>query len=159
MSTDHHARGGAAVGVLNRMETWEAQLVLNLRLWCEGPRGQEQVWNEYRRLLKSVDAHRECQTFETLVRTITSTAFRPLVRHEVGCSCVGADEGIFLNLVRTASDGHLHDAALIATLLVGPAHAEHIALLAGQVGQCTRKLHSPATQTQTETLAEVVLLH
>ncbi|MEM7494416.1 MAG: hypothetical protein AAF296_13635 [Pseudomonadota bacterium] len=159
MNADHHAIGGAAVGVLNRMSAWEANLVLNLRLWCEGPEGQAQVWSEYRRSLSGDDAKRECKTFETLVRSIIDSAHRPMVRHEVGCCCVGADEGIFVNLLRTASDGHLRDAALIATLLVGPAHAEQIAMLAGQVGECARKIHKNSTEYPTQAPPAGILLH
>lgn len=159
MSIDHYARGAAAVGVLNRMSAWEANLVLNLRLWCEGPQGQAQVWSEYRRSLCGEDAQRECRTFEALVRSIIDAAHRPMVRHEVGCSCVGADEGIFVNLARTASDGHLRDAALIATLLVGPAYAEQIAILAGHVGECARKIHKKASEYPTQTTPVGILLH
>lgn len=159
MKVDHHTRGAAAVDVLSSMSAWEANLVLNLRLWCEGPQGQAQVWNEFRRSLKGDDAQRECRTFETLVRSIISAAHRPMVRHEVGCACVGSDEGIFLNLVRTASEGHLRDAALIATLLVGPAHAEHIAMLAGHVGECARKIHNKSNEYATQTAPQGILLH
>ena len=159
MNIDHHARGGAAVGVLNRMSAWEANLVLNLRLWCEGPEGQEQVWSEYRRALAGDDAKRECRTFETLLRSLIDAAHRPMVRHEVGCGCLGADEGIFLNLVRTASDGHLRDAALIATLIVGPAYAEQIAMLAAHVGECARKIHKNSTEYPTQTAPTGILLH
>ena len=132
MSADHHARGGAAVAVLSRMDAWEADVVLSLRLWCEGPQGQAQVWSAFR---------------------------RPLVRHDVGCACVGADEAIFLNLIRTAADGHLTDAALIATLLTGPAEAERIALLAGEVGACARRMNSSHDPIQPEAAPNVVRLH
>lgn len=159
MTAPHHARGGAAVGVLSQMEAWEANLVLNLRLWCEGPLGQQQVWAEYRKTLHGSEAQRECHTFEVLLRTLVATAHRPLVRHDVGCACVGADEGILVNLVRTASDGHLTDAALIATLMVGPAHAEQVALLAGQVGSCTRRIHASTPELSPAPTPNVVRLH
>ena len=131
MRADHHARGGASVAVLNSLHGWESNLVMNLRLWCEGPVGQATVWNEYARCFPKGAALSEMQAFETLLRALIDHAMRPLVRHEVGCSCVGSDECVFLNLVKTASEGHLTDAALIATLMTGPAHAEHIAILAG----------------------------
>lgn len=159
MTPDQHAHGGAAVAVLNQMQAWEANLVLNLRLWCEGPSGQQQVWNEYRAALKSTDAHLECHAFETLVRTIVSAAHRPMIRHHVGCSCVGADEAVFVNLIRFASEGHLNDAALVATLLIGPARAEHVAVLAGQVGECARRIHGNTAEFPPEAATNVVRLH
>jgi len=159
MNQDHHARGGAAVAVLNRMEAWEANLVLNLRLWCEGPCGQAQVWNEYRKALPRECVHSECHAFERLLQTLIANAQRPLVRHDVGCSCVGADECVFLHLVRCAADGHLGDAALMAALIVGPSKAEHIAILAGQVGACARRIHEFPREDVIDTAPNVVRLH
>lgn len=141
MTDIHHTPGAAAIGVLNQMRPWEANLVLNLRLWCDGPEGQAQVEAEFCTCLGGDAACREYETFQALVGSLLAAAYRPLIRHEVGCACLGSDEGIFLNLVRTAADGHLRDAALIATLLAGPAHAEQIAMLAARVGTCARKIH------------------
>ncbi|WP_299546389.1 hypothetical protein [uncultured Tateyamaria sp.] len=143
MSGAHHTRGGAAVAALNRMDDWEANLVLNLRLWCEGPTGKSQARKDYSSVFPEPEADRAWRTFEDLLNKIVLTAARPLVRHEVGCNCVGSDECVFVHLVRTASDGHLNDAALIATLLSGPAHAEHIAIMAGEVGSAIRRIHKP----------------
>ncbi|MEM8788891.1 MAG: hypothetical protein AAGE76_11580 [Pseudomonadota bacterium] len=159
MTRDHHARGGATVAILSCLEGWEANVILNLRLWCDGPKGQHQIWNEYRRALPAAEAQHEMQAFEALLRTLVHRAYRPLVRHDVSCSCVGSDECVFLNLVRTAADGHLTDAALISTLLVGPAEAERIALLAGQVGQCVRRIHAEPPAQIPETASNVVRLH
>lgn len=159
MMPELNERGAATVAVLSNMDPWEVNLVLNLRLWCEGSSGQSQVWNEYRNALSGEHATHECHAFETLVRTIVSSAHRPLVRHQVGCSCVGADEAIFVNLVRMASEGHLNDAALVATLLMGPARAEHVALLAGQVGTCARKIGRRPPHSKPQAAQNVVRLH
>lgn len=140
MSADTHARGGATVAVLPSLDAWEAGLVVNLRRWCSGPEGQKQVWGDYARTFGDPLGRREMRAFETLMTTVIEYAHRPLVRHGVNCTCVGSDESVFLHLVRTASEGHLADAALIATLLAGPAQAENIALLAGQVGQGARQI-------------------
>lgn len=142
----HHRRGGAAVSVLNAMEAWEAEAILDLRLWCDGPHGQEIVWTAFSRHLPRESAKEEMHAFERLVSVITQNAHRPLVRHEVGCSCAGADECVFAHLVGTASEGHLNDAALIASLLVSPAQAEHVAILAGQVGCAIREIAERSLQ-------------
>ena len=141
MMADQHRRGGAAVAVLNTLDAWEADLILNLRLWCEGERGKRQVFEDYGGRLSAGDGADAFGAFEEFVELLVTSAFRPLVRHAVDCSCVGADESIFANLVRAASDGHLNDAALIATLMVGPARAEHIAILAGRVGETIRRMN------------------
>ena len=160
MTPEHHKRGGEAVAALNRMEGWEANLVLNLRLWCEGPMGKRHARRDYYGTLSEPEADRAWANFERLVEKIVGTAHRPRVRHDGGCNCVGSDECVFVHLIRTASDGHINDAALIATLLSGPAHAEHIALLAGQVGETIRRIHRLAAQPQSPAeLARVVRLH
>ena len=159
MNTDHHKRGGASVAVLNRLDGWEVNLIINLRLWCEGPQGQGKVWNDYANGFGIRSAETEMQAFEALLTTLIDSASRPLVRHSVQCSCVGSDECIFLNLVKTAADGQLNDAALIATLLTGPAKAEMIAMLAGQVGQGARTLFTNTSQAPIRHGSNVVRLH
>ncbi|MEP0963962.1 MAG: hypothetical protein ABJQ70_00830 [Roseobacter sp.] len=159
MTPDHHARGGAAVAVLSRMDAWEANLVLNLRLWCLGPSGQNEVWKELQTALPTRDARNACRAFDVLLNTLIANSHRPLVRHDVGCSCVGADENIVVNLVRTAAEGHLNDAALIATLIVGPSQAEHIAMLAGEVGTCMQRIHHTTERSLNQAGSNVVRLH
>lgn len=159
MISDEQARGGAPVAALNRLYAWEANTVVNLRMWCEGPDGQSQVWSEYQQALPESSARDEFHAFENLVSEVVSHADRPLVRHAVGCSCVGSDECIFLHLVRTASAGHMNDAALIATLLAGPAHAERIAVLAERVGTCARRIHTQDIKPNYYAPQNVVRLH
>ena len=159
MTSAHHKRGGATVAALNRMDAWEAALVLNLRLWSEGPVGQMHVRGAFDRALGQANAKRAWEDFDSLLRRIIASASRPMVRHEVGCNCVGSDECVFAHLVGTASEGHLNDAALIATLLVGPAHAEHIAILAGEVGQCAQHIHRHHPALPTEDTQKAVRLH
>jgi len=134
MNTAQDARGGAPVAELASLPPWEARLIRNLRHWFDGADGQAQVWADYLKHLPAQAAAAELRGFEHLLRLVLENASRPLVRHAPDCICVGSDECIFANLVSTASDGLLGDAALISTLLVGPAQAELVAVLAGQVG-------------------------
>lgn len=159
MKDEYHLRGGAAVGVLGRLDRWEANLILNLRLWFDGPNGKAQVWNDYARQFRNPAAQYEMQTFEALLATLVEHSIRPLVRHSVECACIGADESVFLNLVRTASDGHLNDAALIATLIAGPSQAEAIAFLAGQVGEGARQLEQITPRTHSADASNIIRLH
>lgn len=155
MTPEHHKRGGASLAMLNTMLPWEAELVLNLRLWCDGPDGQRQVRTTFARVWPQPEAQNEICAFEDLVGIVTKHAHRPLVRHEVTCSCVGSDECIFTHLVSTACEGHLADAALIATLLVSASQAEHVALLAGQVGNATKRMvahYDPRTDAVSATV-------
>ncbi len=161
MTPEHHARGGAVVAILTSLEAWEADLILNLRLWCAGRRGRDQVRGDYRRAFPELVARRGIRDFESLVAMIIDHAHRPIVHHEVGCACVGSDEGIFAHLVRIAADGHGTDAILVAMMLVGPAHAEPVAVLAAHVGICARKMNSSSDLRRADPsiTARVVRLH
>ncbi|MEM6304264.1 MAG: hypothetical protein AAF744_06055 [Pseudomonadota bacterium] len=159
MSSDPHMVGGAPVGVLDRLPPWESRTVMNLRLWCEGPEGRAEVRAGFETALPLQDAEHQCRAFERLLQTILQAAHRPLVRHDVGCGCMGADEGVFLHLIRTAAMGRHRDAALIATLLVGPSEAEAVALLASKVGLCAKYMHACDTTRGPARPAPVVRLH
>ncbi|WP_299288258.1 hypothetical protein [uncultured Tateyamaria sp.] len=154
MTPPHHARSGSAIAALTNMDAWETDL--NLRLWCDGPHGQAQARHAYHNLLPDTEADRAWYMFETLVIKIVGTANHPLVRHALGCNCVGSDECVFVHLIRTASDGHLNDAALIATVLTG---AEHIAILAGEVGSIARTFHAKRNSQSPAAAPNVVRLH
>ncbi|MBM7067253.1 hypothetical protein [Actibacterium sp. 188UL27-1] len=144
MNTEQALRGGAPVGALASIAAWQASLILNLRLWCDGTRGQQQVCADYHNTFPQDRARQEIALFQELIATLMQHAHRPLVRHQVCCSCVGSDECVFAHMVGTASAGQINDAAMVATLLVNAAQAEHLAILAGQVGQCARKMTDPA---------------
>jgi len=134
--TDHGiARGGATVGLLDQVDPWHAHLVLNLRLWCTGHRGRQQVCAAYHAALPGSVAQSAFEAFDLFLTTILSAARRPLMHHDVNCRCLSADERVVLTLVMDAAGGHLNDAALIASMIARPALAEHIAILAGQVGE------------------------
>ena len=140
MKMERHIRGAAVVGQLTEVMPWEAELILNLRLWQDGATGQSQVWTAYANAFGAAKARVHMRSFERLLWMIETNMLRPLVRHGVACRCIGSDEAVFANMVRFASEGELHEASLIATLLVRPAHAEQVALLAGEVGAATREL-------------------
>lgn len=140
MKMERDIRGAAAVGQLTEVSPWEAELILNMRLWQDGPTGQTQVWTIYAETFGQAEGRQHLHSFERLLGLIDANMLRPLVRHGVACRCIGSDEAVFANMVRFASDGELHEASLIATLLVRPSHAEHVAVLAGEVGTVVRIL-------------------
>ncbi|WP_299962993.1 hypothetical protein [uncultured Roseobacter sp.] len=160
MSSGCHRHGGVSVGCLSALDPWEALLVRELRLWCEGPEGQATVWNGFALHLPQGTAAKEMRVFEDLIRTLSTFARRPLVRHGLQCDCLGADEAVFLQIVRAAAEGELGDAAMVSALVVLPAHAERVALMAGQVGLATQKIHAgQCAHARTTRPDNVVLLH
>ena len=105
MKMERDIRGAAAVGRLTEVMPWEAELILNMRLWQDGPTGQAQVWEAYASAFGQSEARQHLRAFERLLWMIETNMLRPLIRHSVACSCIGSDEAVFANMVRFASDG------------------------------------------------------
>ncbi|NBD30605.1 MAG: hypothetical protein GVY31_11280 [Alphaproteobacteria bacterium] len=99
-------RGAAPVGQIADLPAHEAAAVLFLRRWT----GTEQV----ERTAGQEADYYLAQIFEMLHRF----GRRPLMRHHAGCSCLGADEACFAQLIGGASDGDREDTMMIACLLV-----------------------------------------
>src|SRR6056297_1832661 len=147
--------GRAVVGRLTDIAFWEAEFILSMRLWMSSPEGQAEVWNGFARCFGAPAGRSEMRCFESLLSNINMHARRPLVRHGLGCDCIGSDEAILRTLVRDATRGDLAEATMIASLLVPARHAEPIALIAAKVGQAMQRLArdapaSASTQSQTE---------
>ena len=159
MTLNFRTRGGAPVGVLQHLDAWEANLVLNFRLWSEGPKGQAQVRSEYHTGLAPLQAQDQLRAFAEFLDLLSAHAYRPILLQDVGSSTISSDESVWLHLVTIAADGYLNDAALIATLLVGPSHAERTALMAAQVGQCAQHLHADADPDLRNTFRTAGTLH
>ena len=151
--------GNAVVGRLTEVAPWEADLIMSMRLWMENADGQRDVWNSYARCYGSDEGHAKMQQFETLLTCLCSHARRPLVRHGLGCDCIGSDEAVLQTLVREAARGDLAEASMIASLLVPASHAEMVAIYAAQVGQAMKEMsrHYKAAKTITPATNERVL--
>ncbi|MBM7068861.1 hypothetical protein [Actibacterium sp. 188UL27-1] len=158
MMMDPHPRA-LSLGLLDHLPPWEAALIRHLRLWSDGPEGQQRVSMIYAHAFPRAIAQQEVAAFNALVLLVTGQAHRPLTRRQVGCCSIGADETVFAHLVRTASDGHLNEAVLIASLMVMPAWAEHAALLAAQVGCTTRDIANGRKTLSTHPASPVARLH
>lgn len=135
MKMERHIRGSAVVAQISEISPWEAELILNLRLWQDGETGQRMVWESYARAFGPKEGRVALDRFAGLVFTIEANMLRPLMRHGVTCTCVGSDEAVFANMVRLAAAGEIHEASLIATLMVRAPHAEMVALMAAEVGR------------------------
>lgn len=133
-------RGGAPVGFITELGPVEAGAVLYLRLWCAGPDAQAQVWNDFATALGAETGRKALKSFESLCELCVRHGRRPLMRHRVGCKCLGADESCFANFIGYASDGEREDALLIATTLVRPDMAPALVGYAQQFGLALRRM-------------------
>lgn len=133
-------RGGAPVGYLTELGPVEAGAVLYLRLWCEGPDAQAQVWNDFATALGPEGGRRALKSFETVFDLCVCHGRRPLMRHHVTCQCLGADESCFANFIGYASEGEREDALLIATTIVRPDVATILVGAAQEFGLALRRM-------------------
>lgn len=118
MTISRPHRGGAPVGFVAELDSVEAGAVLYLRLWCEGPAALQQIRKDFTGSLGPEAGQEALQCFDQLCALCVRHGRRPLMRHEVTCRCLGADEACFANFIATAAEGDREDAILIATLLV-----------------------------------------
>ncbi|KUF12809.1 hypothetical protein [Pseudoponticoccus marisrubri] len=129
-------RGGAAVGHMADLDGVEAAAVLCLRLWSEA--------EAHDRARKDPSEARALDLFAQIAQLMVRFGRRPLMRHSVGCVCLGADEACFAQLVGAASEGAREDAMLMATLIVRPDMAPALIALAEEFGLLLRRMTPPA---------------
>ena len=139
-------RGGAPVGYIAELDLVEAGAVLYLRLWCDGPDAQAQVWNDFATVLGPENGRKALKSFARLCDLCVRHARRPLMRHHVSCKCLGADESCFANFVGYASEGEREDALFIATTIVRPDIAPILVGHAQEFGLALRRMAIKADQ-------------
>ncbi|MDO9639928.1 MAG: hypothetical protein Q7J44_15425 [Pseudotabrizicola sp.] len=136
-------RGGATVGFVTELDAVEAGAVRYLRLWGEGAVAQRHVRTDFASALGVDAGQRALQAFAELCDHCLHYGRRPLVRHQVMCRCLGADEACFANFIAAAAEGDREDAILIATLLVRADMAMCLFDHAATVGHALRRMTQP----------------
>ncbi|NRB36812.1 MAG: hypothetical protein HRU31_19255, partial [Rhodobacteraceae bacterium] len=114
---------------------------------------QAQVWSDFAQTLGPARGRHALKSLETLCQVITDHARRPVMRHEVTCACLGADEAIFAHFIAASGAGEREEAMMFAMLLVRAdfaplmlAEAEALALALKQIHQIeTRHAARPRT--------------
>ncbi|MEM6481140.1 MAG: hypothetical protein AAF922_06625 [Pseudomonadota bacterium] len=133
-------RGGAPVGHIAQLGPVEAGAVMYLRLWTEGPHAHLQMREDFSATLGSERARKAVKSFVTLCDMMAVHGRRPLMRHQVTCRCLGADESWFAHFIGYASEGEREDALLISMMIVKPNVAPVLAGLAEEFGMALRSL-------------------
>ncbi|SFR59167.1 hypothetical protein SAMN04488005_3093 [Yoonia tamlensis] len=132
--------GGAAVGQLSEQPPLTRYVAMYFRMWCDGPEGQTAVWQDLAAGLGERHGRTAMENLETLFDLCARYRRRPLMRHAVGCKCLGADEACFSHFVTTAAEGDNQDAMLIATLIVRADIAPLITPLAADFGRALKRM-------------------
>lgn len=127
-------RGGATVGLLADLPPLEAGAVRFFRFWFSGAEARADLQDAFCQALGPGAAESAYESFGMLCDFCVTHGRRPLVRHGMTCSCLGADENCFANLVAAATQGDVADADLLASLIVAPHQAQTLSTLAAQSG-------------------------
>ena len=127
-------RGGASVGLLNDLPPLEAGAVRYLRHWFSGAEARADLYQAFCGRLGNRQAESAFECFGALCDFCVAHGRRPLVRHGMTCSCLGADENCFANLLGAAATGDLEEATLLAALIVQPQKALALSALAARTG-------------------------
>ncbi|MFA3920731.1 hypothetical protein [Ruegeria hyattellae] len=136
-------RGGEVVGRVDDLAPVEAGAVLFLRLCGSNDRDEEP---SDLRLMREVDAgSRALETLERICSLCAQHGRRPLMRHSLGCNCLGADENFFAQMIGAAADGGREDAMMLATLIVRPDFAPALAALSEEFGLALKTMSGPIT--------------
>ncbi|WP_170786925.1 hypothetical protein [Ruegeria lacuscaerulensis] len=152
------SRGGAAVGKLSDLSPIEASAVLYLRLWGDATARKDIAC----KIGVDLGTEPEAVAMMTIDRLCALCAHhgrRPLIRHQVGCSCLGADENCFAQMIAAASEGAREDAMMMATLIVRPDFAPALTALSEELGLALRQMTAPQPLPSTGHLSPSAALH
>lgn len=110
MSAGDDSFGGTPVGPIDAVGPVGAAAVAYLRLWTDGAAAQAQVWNAFAVRLGPAEGRSALRTLERICDLCMRHGRRPLMLHQAGCRCLGADEACFATVVETAACGEREDA-------------------------------------------------
>lgn len=84
---------------------------------------------------------------------------RPLIRHGLGCSCLGADENCFAQMIAAASEGAREDTMMLAALIVRPDFAPALAALSEELALALRRMSVVTPLPSTGHVTPSAVLH
>ncbi|WP_170413586.1 hypothetical protein [Ruegeria arenilitoris] len=153
------SRGGAAVGRLNDLGPVEAGAVMYLRLWGDGAQGRADAASDFEIALGAECGRAAMMSLDRLCSLCAHHGRRPLIRHGLGCSCLGADENCFAQMIAAASEGSREDAMMMASLIVRPDFAPALASLSEELGLALRRMTASIPLPTTGRQPPAALLH
>ena len=144
-------RGAAPVGYVSDLDAVEAGAVLYFRLWNDGAEGQSRAATDFAHALGARHGAGALNALEQICGLCTRHGRRPLLRHDVTCQCLGADEACLAHMVGSATTGEREDAMLIATLMVRADMAPGLAGLAETLGLALHRMSLTTAPAQVRT--------
>lgn len=153
------SRGGATVGRIADLTPIEAGAVMYLRLWGDGKAGRADAASDFDIALGADQGRAAMMTLDRLCSLCAHHGRRPLIRHGLGCSCLGADENCFAQMIGAASEGAREDAMMMASLIVRPDFAPALASLSEELGLVLRRMTSVTPVPTTGHHAPSAMVH
>jgi len=153
------SRGGAPVGRLTDLAPIEAGAVMYLRLWSEGTKGRADAASDFDIALGADQGRAAMLTLDRLCSLCANHGRRPLIRHGLGCACLGADENCFAQMIAAASEGAREDAMMMASLIVRPDFAPALASLSEELGMALRRMTAAVPMPTTGHQTPSTVLH
>ncbi|MBO9411396.1 MULTISPECIES: hypothetical protein [unclassified Ruegeria] len=148
------ARGGATVGRLTDLSPIEASAVLYLRQWSDAALARADGLAQ-----ESDQDSVAMSVMDRLCSLCAHHGRRPLIRHGLGCSCLGADENCFAQMIAAASEGAREDAMMLAALIVRPDFAPALAALSEELALALRRMSVAAPLPSTGHVTPSAVLH
>ncbi len=152
-------RGGAAVGRLADLAPVEAGAVMYLRMWSDSAHSRADAANDFDFALGRGPGKSAMSNLEQICSLCAAYGRRPLIWHGLGCSCLGADESCFAQMIGAAADGQHEDAMMMAALIVRPDFAPSLAALSEQFGLALRRMTLPFQHRQVTHSPSPSVLH
>ena len=132
--------GGAPVGRMEFLDLEEYTIISFLRRWWDGDISRSHLNKELIINLGYAEGNLAFQSFKDLCEIIFHHGRRSLIRHQLDCNCVGADESCFAQLILRAANNYKEDAILIALLLVPPHLTSQTVSLSEKIGTAIKQL-------------------
>lgn len=152
-------RGGAAVGRLTDLQPLEAGAVMYFRLWSDGPNGRSDAAADFDIALGARKGQETITLLDQICGLCATHGRRALVHHGLGCSCLGADENCFAQMVGAAAEGAREDAMMMASLIVRPDFAPALVALSEQFGLALRRMTRPQRPPSATHMASPSVVH
>ena len=138
-------RGAAPVGTLADLPMLEQGAVVLMRQWCQDEPGRIAVAQDFTRALGE-DGAQAVNLLAHLITLIVRYGRRPMMRHDLTCTCIGGDESAFAQMIAAAAAGDRDDAMAFALTMMPAEIAFEAVQTAGPLGLL---IHATARALQT----------
>jgi len=139
MRTEAIRRGGATVAYIGDIKEEESIFISYFRTYCDGYESRIKLEEVFLSTFGIEEGYSSLDALERFCELIFKKGRRRLVRHDISCECVGADENCLCQLIFSACEDNLEDAKLISMLITDAYLSEELTMLARKIGMTIRR--------------------